>query len=60
MNKKRLEGYLGELEKNLVDGSQKIKNDIETLKLEAEKLERDGDYGRVAEIRYGKLNEKVI
>ena len=47
-----------ELEKNLVDEIQKIKNDIETLKLEAEKLERDGDYGRVAEIRYGKLNEK--
>ena len=47
-----------ELEKNLVDEIQKIKNDIETLKVEAEKLERDGDYGRVAEIRYGKLNEK--
>ena len=47
-----------ELEKNLVDEIQKIKNDIETLKLEAEKLERDGDYGRVAEIRYGKLNQK--
>ena len=47
-----------EFEKNLVDEIQKIKNDIETLKLEAEKLERDGDYGRVAEIRYGKLNEK--
>ena len=47
-----------ELEKNLVDEIQKIKNDIESLKLEAEKLERDGDYGRVAEIRYGKLNEK--
>ena len=47
-----------ELEKNLVDEIQKIKNDIETLKLEAEKLERDRDYGRVAEIRYGKLNEK--
>ncbi len=46
------------LEKNLVDEIQKIKNDIESLKLEAEKLERDGDYGRVAEIRYGKLNDK--
>ena len=56
MNKKLKATW--ELEKNLVDEIQKIKNDIETLKLEAEKLERDGDYGRVAEIRYGKLNEK--
>ena len=56
MNKKLKATW--EFEKNLVDEIQKIKNDIETLKLEAEKLERDGDYGRVAEIRYGKLNEK--
>ena len=57
MNKNKLKATW-ELEKNLVDEIQKIKNDIESLKLEAEKLERDGDYGRVAEIRYGKLNEK--
>lgn len=42
-------------EKDLVDHIQKIKTDIEQLKLEAERAERDGDYGKVAEIRYGKL-----
>lgn len=44
-------------EKDLVDKIQMKKSDIETLKLEAEKAERDGDYGRVAEIRYGKLQQ---
>ena len=44
-------------EKDLVDKIQMKKSDIETLKLEAEKAERDGDYGRVAEIRYGKIQQ---
>ena len=37
---------------------QQIKVDVENLKYEAEKAEREGDYGAVAEIRYGKLKEK--
>ncbi|MBU3928277.1 MAG: ATP-dependent chaperone ClpB [Bacteroidetes bacterium] len=44
-------------EKDLVDKIQMKKVDIESLKLEAERAERDGDYGRVAEIRYGKLQQ---
>ncbi|PIQ35044.1 MAG: ATP-dependent chaperone ClpB [Bacteroidetes bacterium CG18_big_fil_WC_8_21_14_2_50_41_14] len=44
-------------EKDLVDKIQMKKIDIESLKLEAERAERDGDYGRVAEIRYGKLQQ---
>lgn len=42
-------------EKELVDHIQQIKTDIEGFKLEAERAERDGDYGKVAEIRYGKV-----
>jgi ATP-dependent Clp protease ATP-binding subunit ClpB len=42
-------------EKDLVDNIQKIKTDIEQFKLEAERAEREGDYGKVAEIRYGKI-----
>ena len=34
----------------------KSEQDIETLKIEAEKAERNGDFGTVAEIRYGKQN----
>jgi ATP-dependent Clp protease ATP-binding subunit ClpB len=37
---------------------RKQKNQIEELKLEAERAERNGDYGKVAEIRYGKIKEK--
>lgn len=44
-------------EKEVVDNIQTIKVTIEDLKLEAEKAERDGDYGKVAEIRYGKIKE---
>jgi ATP-dependent Clp protease ATP-binding subunit ClpB len=40
-------------EKNVVDGIQKIKQSIEQYKFEAETAEREGDYGKVAEIRYG-------
>jgi ATP-dependent Clp protease ATP-binding subunit ClpB len=42
-----------ETEKRLIDGVQQNKQQIETLKLEAEQAERSGNYGRVAEIRYG-------
>jgi len=42
-------------EKELVDHIQQIKTDIEQFKLEAERAEREGDYGKVAEIRYGKV-----
>jgi len=42
-------------EKDLVDGIQQSKKDIEHYKLEAEKAEREGDYGKVAEIRYGRI-----
>lgn len=42
-------------EKELVNKIQQNKKEIEQLKFEADKAEREGDYGRVAEIRYGKL-----
>ena len=44
-------------EKNLVDKIQQNKQDIERLRFEADKAEREGNYGKVAEIRYGKLKE---
>ena len=44
-------------EKEVVDNIQNRKQDIENFKLEAEKAERDGDYGKVAELRYGKIKE---
>ncbi len=49
-------------EKELVEKIQNAKASIEQLKLEAEQAERNGDYGKVAEIRYGKIKEqeKVI
>lgn len=46
-----------EAEREVIDGIQKHKEELESLKYEAEKAEREGDYGRVAEIRYGKLKE---
>jgi ATP-dependent Clp protease ATP-binding subunit ClpB len=45
-------------EKELVDKIQNAKGSIEQLKLEAEQAERNGDYGKVAEIRYGKVKEQ--
>ena len=42
-------------EKNLVNKIQQDKQQIESLKFEAERAEREGNYGKVAEIRYGKL-----
>ncbi|WP_298553310.1 ATP-dependent chaperone ClpB [uncultured Algibacter sp.] len=44
-------------EKEVVDNIQNTKQDIENYKLEAEKAEREGDYGKVAELRYGKIKE---
>jgi len=44
-------------EKEVVDNIQNTKQDIESFKLEAEKAEREGDYGKVAELRYGKIKE---
>ena len=45
-------------EQELINRIQQCKIDVEQLKLEAERAERSGDYGRVAEIRYGRLKEK--
>ncbi len=45
-------------EKELVEKIQNAKADIETLKQQAEQAEREGDYGKVAEIRYGKIKEQ--
>ncbi|WP_172914396.1 ATP-dependent chaperone ClpB [Capnocytophaga canis] len=45
-------------EKTLVDEVQKAKTNIENYKLEAEKAEREGNYGKVAELRYGKIKEE--
>lgn len=44
-------------EKSLVDNIQNLKSEIEEYKLEAERAEREGDYGKVAEIRYGKIKD---
>ena len=45
-------------EKEIVDKIQNAKASIENLKLAAEKAEREGEYGKVAEIRYGKIKEQ--
>jgi ATP-dependent Clp protease ATP-binding subunit ClpB len=45
-------------EKDLVERIQGAKAEIENLKHQAEQAEREGDYGRVAEIRYGKIKEQ--
>jgi ATP-dependent Clp protease ATP-binding subunit ClpB len=49
-------------EKEIVEKVQNAKAEMERLKMAAEKAEREGDYGKVAEIRYGKLQdqEKII
>ena len=44
-----------ESEKSVVDNIQKTKHEIEEFKQEAERAERNGDYGKVAELRYGKI-----
>lgn len=45
------------LEKDVVDSIQTTKQKIEDYKVEAERAERDGDYGKVAELRYGKIKD---
>jgi len=45
-------------EKEIVEKIQNAKAETESLKLAAEKAEREGDYGKVAEIRYGKVQEQ--
>lgn len=58
-----LTGKLNELEdewkreKQTLDGIKQLKRDIDKYKIEADQAERSGDYGRVAEIRYGKIVE---
>ena len=49
-------------EREIVDKIQNAKAEIDDLKIEAERAERDGDFGKVAEIRYGKIKaqEKLI
>ena len=44
-------------ERDVVDAIQKAREEIESLKLEADNAERQGDYGKVAEIRYGKIKD---
>jgi ATP-dependent Clp protease ATP-binding subunit ClpB len=44
-------------EKSVVDSIQNLKTEVESFKLEAEQAERNGDYGKVAELRYGKIKE---
>ncbi len=44
-------------EKTVVDSIQTLKTEIENFKVEADKAERNGDYGKVAELRYGKIKE---
>ena len=44
-------------EKNLVASIQSVKQELEQLRLEAEQAEREGDFGKVAEIRYGRIKE---
>ena len=44
-------------EKEVVDNVQNLKKEIEDLKLEAERAEREGDFGKVAELRYGKIKD---
>jgi len=44
-------------EKEIVDGIQNIKTEIEAFKQEADIAERDGDFGKVAELRYGKIKD---
>ena len=44
-------------EKEMVDKVQKVKDAIESWKLKAAKAEREGDYGKVAELRYGKIKQ---
>jgi ATP-dependent Clp protease ATP-binding subunit ClpB len=44
-------------ERDVIDAVQRVKEEIESLKYEADSAERNGDYGKVAEIRYGKIKQ---
>lgn len=44
-------------ERDIVDSIQQLKEDIENFKLEADQAERTGDYGKVAELRYGRIQQ---
>ncbi|RLD65293.1 MAG: type VI secretion system ATPase TssH, partial [Bacteroidetes bacterium] len=44
-------------EKEVIEHIQKFKQDVENFKIEADRAERDGDLGKVAELRYGKIKE---
>lgn len=44
--------------KEIIDKIQQNKAEIEQARIEAEIAEREGDYGKVAELRYGKIKEK--
>jgi ATP-dependent Clp protease ATP-binding subunit ClpB len=46
-----------ENEKSVIEGIQKEKENIDKFKLEADQAERAGDYGKVAELRYGRIRE---
>ncbi len=47
-------------EKEMIEGVQKIKKEIEDLKQQANNFEKQGDYGKVAEIRYGKVKDAEV
>ncbi|MDQ5929906.1 MAG: ATP-dependent Clp protease ATP-binding subunit ClpB, partial [Bacteroidota bacterium] len=47
-------------EKEVIESIQAVKTEIEDYKHEAERAEREGDYGKVAEIRYGKIKEAQV
>ena len=47
-------------ERDVIDSVQRVKEEIENLKYEADLAERNGDYGKVAEIRYGKTKEAEL
>ncbi|MFM7644235.1 MAG: ATP-dependent Clp protease ATP-binding subunit, partial [Sphingomonadales bacterium] len=47
-------------EKDLIEGIQHAKEEIELLKFESDTAERNGDYGKVAELRYGKIKEAEL
>jgi len=47
-------------EKEIVENIQKLKRNIENFKTESDQAERSGDYGKVAEIRYGKIKDAEI
>ncbi len=58
LNEKRNELYSKwKTEKDKVEAIQKTKEEIENLKMEADMAEREGDYEKVAQIRYGKVKE---